>query len=347
MAFRLNKTLLQAVLILSLFTTLPAVPMQAQWGTSVDPFTQGQASIKSDEVGVPAYRIQSDSTNTILGGVRKVRTEKTAGQEYAGVSTFASAGTFNHNQDSGTYGYTIITWDGDNSSNELNPIGLNPTGLVPVNLTANGSDRIHIIGIESDHSGVDLVVTVYSNEDEWSVATIQNIPALSGPQDFQFLFGSDFVEGDGAIGPADFSDVGAITLEINGEDVSMLDLSIDLIAAGGPTAVSLTSFNAAPASGNILLTWETGSETNLQGFNLHRSETTNGAYTQINTSVIQALNHGQPVGASYSWLDEDVVRGETYYYKLEGLEDGGLKSYFGPVSARAVHTVYLPLLVRN
>ncbi len=326
-------------MILVLFLLALAVPTQAQWGTAVDPFETDQDGVVSTSQGTPVYSYQ-DGTD-ILGGEREIKAECTSGSCTNQVFASVNGSLLNHAQGPSVYGYTLVTWDGNDNSTAINYTGLG------VDLASGGADRIHIIGIEADHDGSDLIITIYSDADHWSVASIMNIPEFEVPTDLQLLFNSDFSPGSGADGPADFTNVGAITLEINGRSVNSLDLSIDLIAAGGPTAVSLTSFNAAPASGNILLAWETGSETNLQGFNLHRSETTNGAYSQINTSVIQALNHGQPVGASYSWLDEDVVRGETYYYKLEGLEDGGLTTFFGPVSARAVHTVYLPLLVRE
>lgn len=338
MASHFGNTKQAMILVLCLLAAL-AVPTQAQWGTAVDPFETDQDSIESTSQGTPSYSYQ-DGTD-ILGGEREIKVECTSGSCTNKVYASVNESLLNHSQGVGAYGYTLMTWDGNDNSTAIGYTGLG------VNLTSGGADRIHIIGIEADHDGSDLIITVYSDEDHWSVAGIINIPEFEVPTDLTLLFNSDFSTGSGADGPADFTNVGAITLEINGRSVNSLDMSIDLIAAGGPTAVSLTSFNAAPTSGNILLSWETGSETDLQGFNLHRSETMDGTYSQINTSVIPAENHGQPIGASYSWLDEDVVRGETYYYKLEGLEDGGLTTFFGPVSARAVHTVYLPLLVRN
>ena len=36
-------------------------------------------------------------------------------------------------------------------------------------------------------------------------------------------------------------------------------------------------------------------------------------------------------GGSYSYADADVMPGTTYYYKLEELEVGGAKSWYGPI----------------
>jgi hypothetical protein len=101
------------------------------------------------------------------------------------------------------------------------------------------------------------------------------------------------------------------------------------------TAVGLASFDAMPAGGSVLVTWETAMEINNVGFNLYRGETLDGPYTKLNESLIPSQSPGSSVGAEYVWLDEAVEAGVTYYYKLEDVEVGGKSTFHGPISTSA------------
>jgi hypothetical protein len=103
-------------------------------------------------------------------------------------------------------------------------------------------------------------------------------------------------------------------------------------AEGPPTAVTLAAFTATPVDGNILVEWETAMEIDTVGFNLYRSESPGGPYAKLNNTLIPSQSPGSVFGASYAWLDEDVQGGLTYYYKLEELEVGGGRNWYGPVS---------------
>jgi hypothetical protein len=83
-----------------------------------------------------------------------------------------------------------------------------------------------------------------------------------------------------------------------------------------------------------LVEWETASEVDNAGFNLHRATAGDGPYTKLNDALIPA--EGDPEsGASYTYTDTDVVRGVTYYYMLEDVDIHGVTTLHGPVSARA------------
>jgi hypothetical protein len=102
-----------------------------------------------------------------------------------------------------------------------------------------------------------------------------------------------------------------------------------------PTAVILSSFEAAPTAGSILVTWETAIEIDNVGFNLYRGGSPDGPYVKLNESLIPSQSPGSPFGAEYAWLDEAVELGATYYYKLEDVEVGGKSTFHGPISASA------------
>jgi hypothetical protein len=121
------------------------------------------------------------------------------------------------------------------------------------------------------------------------------------------------------------------------------------VAAPGPiTAITLVSFSASGRDDQVTLDWQTASETDNEGFNLWRAETAAGPYAQINPSLIPA--QGSPdTGASYQYVDGDVLRGQRYYYRLEDVDIHGVSAFHGPVSATAssFQDIYLPLIYKE
>ncbi len=114
-----------------------------------------------------------------------------------------------------------------------------------------------------------------------------------------------------------------------------------------PTAITLLSFTAQPAADHITLAWQTGTEVDNAGFNLHRATAAEGPYTKLNDALIPAK--GDPVsGASYIYTDTDVVKGVTYYYKLEDVDIHGVSTFHGPVVAEpgAIGSIYLPVILK-
>jgi hypothetical protein len=112
-----------------------------------------------------------------------------------------------------------------------------------------------------------------------------------------------------------------------------------------PTAIDLLSFTAEPFADHVTLTWQTGTEVDNAGFNLHRATAADGPYTKLNDALIPA--EGDPEsGASYTYTDTDVVKGVTYYYKLEDVDIHGASTFHGPVSATPgrIRWIYLPLV---
>jgi hypothetical protein len=98
------------------------------------------------------------------------------------------------------------------------------------------------------------------------------------------------------------------------------------------TAVTISSFEAAPQGDDILVTWETASELDNVGFNLYRSETAEGPYTPLNSTLITPQFPGEVMGGYYEWLDTDVQPGVTYFYKLEDIDVKGISTFHGPIS---------------
>ena len=88
-------------------------------------------------------------------------------------------------------------------------------------------------------------------------------------------------------------------------------LSLMLIAGcgGSPAPPSLVQYS-------VTLTW-IDADAVIAGYNVYR-ETTNGTYTQINTSLV----------APHSFVDSDVISGATYQYVVTAVGADGLESIY-------------------
>lgn len=100
----------------------------------------------------------------------------------------------------------------------------------------------------------------------------------------------------------------------------------------GPTAVELSSFTAAWDGDEVQVAWATAQEVDTVGFNLWRSTSPEGGYVQVNDALIPSASPGATMGGSYAYADSDVTPGTTYYYKLEEVEIGGARNWYGPTS---------------
>jgi hypothetical protein len=96
---------------------------------------------------------------------------------------------------------------------------------------------------------------------------------------------------------------------------------------GYPVPVALQRFEALSTNEGILLEWSLSSHSNSGRFFIHRSvEARDGDYVLLADG---------PVGVDeatglYSYLDDDVIAGTLYYYKLELSQLGGESVIFGP-----------------
>jgi hypothetical protein len=99
------------------------------------------------------------------------------------------------------------------------------------------------------------------------------------------------------------------------------------------TPVRLSGFSANATEGGILLEWTSAGSEEFSHFFVHRCiADRNGDYLMLSVDPILGDAGGE---WSYSYLDADVTPGTLYYYKLEGIEDGGGGVFFGPYGAVA------------
>ena len=72
---------------------------------------------------------------------------------------------------------------------------------------------------------------------------------------------------------------------------------------------------------DVNVSWNTETEIDTAGFYLYRSSSPDGEYTLVNKEGELIPSQGNALsGATYTFADENVVPGETYYYLIEEVE---------------------------
>jgi hypothetical protein len=84
--------------------------------------------------------------------------------------------------------------------------------------------------------------------------------------------------------------------------------------------VSNINFNATPVAvtHSVTLSWVASSSTGVVGYNVYRSTVSGGPYTKVNGGLV----------AGTSWIDYNVVAGQTYYYVATSVNSSNTESSF-------------------
>lgn len=72
----------------------------------------------------------------------------------------------------------------------------------------------------------------------------------------------------------------------------------------------------------LTIVWTTESELDIIGFNVYRADSPDGEFTKINNELIPPAVDPF-IGGKHSYVDENVIRGTTYYYQLETVDRNG------------------------
>jgi hypothetical protein len=99
-------------------------------------------------------------------------------------------------------------------------------------------------------------------------------------------------------------------------------------------AVLLAGCTPAWPRSSVTVEWTTASEVDHAGFNLYRSESPAGPWVKLNPQPIPPA--GDPiVGGKYSYVDDTVEPGRTYYYQLEDVALNGATTSHPPIQVTA------------
>ncbi len=158
---------------------------------------------------------------SIIGGYRDVSlVQESATNNFTDASAIALDGSIMLSNGVGYDSTLSIVWDGQDSD----PDNINYFGLGGIDLTQGGELEGLLVNILSNDLNMDITFNVYTDEDEYSTATL-NFAAGGSDINAFFAFDSLFSpSGDnqtafqdaGASG-ADFSNVGAIEMIIGGD----------------------------------------------------------------------------------------------------------------------------------
>ena len=115
-------------------------------------------------------------------------------------------------------------------------------------------------------------------------------------------------------------------------------------------AVTLVDMTAtAQADGTILVEWETATELDTLAFRLYRAHAASGPWTEDSIVDEQPAQGDGVTGATYSFSDDGVGAGRTYYYLLEEADINGTRTKlldFIRSATISLHRIYIPLLTR-
>ncbi len=114
------------------------------------------------------------------------------------------------------------------------------------------------------------------------------------------------------------------------------NITVDGIRIGqswrdAPVPVELTNFTATVVAEQVRLAWSTATETENLGFHLFRSLDVAKDYQQITTELIKGSGSSDRAH-HYSFVDRNVMPGQTYYYKLADVDFAGNLRFHGPIS---------------
>ena len=96
---------------------------------------------------------------------------------------------------------------------------------------------------------------------------------------------------------------------------------------------ALASFDAAPRSRKVMLTWTTDSEINIEAFSVLRADSPEGPFVPIQDLLITAKGSATEK-ASYSLIDKPLRNRRTYYYRLETVDIKGDRTILGSANAQ-------------
>ncbi|ACF14527.1 GLUG domain protein [Chloroherpeton thalassium ATCC 35110] len=94
---------------------------------------------------------------------------------------------------------------------------------------------------------------------------------------------------------------------------SFSEFAIGTTTGDNPLPVEIASFTGSSSASGVTLNWKTASETNNKGFTIYRNENAIASYSTNDALLGQGTKSSE---TSYTFIDSDVLLGETYTYTL-------------------------------
>ena len=93
--------------------------------------------------------------------------------------------------------------------------------------------------------------------------------------------------------------------------------------------VELSLFSAKAYTTKVVLTWQTESEIDNQGFYVLKSDAEEGEFNIISNLIDGAGTSTIP--QNYEYMDDNVIPGQTHWYKLKQVDFSGQFEFYGPL----------------
>ena len=234
--------------------------------------------------------------------------------------------------------YAIVEWSGTNNPPPVqvivpNVVALSQTaaetaitgaGLVPAVTTANDPNVPAGDVISQDPAGgasVDLgsTVGIVVSLGPVSQVIVPNVVALSQTAAETAITGAGLVP---AVTTANDPNVPAgdvISQNPAGGASINLGSTVGIVVSLGPVLAAPTGLSATAGDIQVDLGWTS----NSVGYNVYRSDTDGGPYTQVNASPINVP----------AYIDSGLVNGSTYYYVVTAVDAGSESGYSNQASA--------------
>jgi len=90
---------------------------------------------------------------------------------------------------------------------------------------------------------------------------------------------------------------------------------------------------SSPSGARNTLNWQAGTEEGIFGYLIYRSDKREGPFRRLNERIVRVPHDRQPTH-DYSWVDDAVESGKTYYYYLDAVTVSGVKQRFSGIIDR-------------
>jgi len=209
-----------------------------------DFFTTGQPLLQRTAPGDIGIPIASTIVGPgILGGERDVRVDLISGANGTRISVVIA--TYDHSQDVTVKGTSMVAWDGIDG----NGLVVNPIGLGGVDLTEGGLQDALEVRIVAAEPNAKLVYEVFTNAGNSSKYTL-SLP-VGAVNEVRVIPYSSFAINLGA--GANFTNVGAITMMIDGSAVPSLDVILDTLQTTATLTMTKTDAHFIDVDGDGLV----------------------------------------------------------------------------------------------
>jgi hypothetical protein len=186
----------------------------------IDDFSTDQTVVDITTTGSEYSQV---SGSGILGGERDM--EVTLDSDVA-IAVAITGDDLIYGQLAGSRGTALIVWDGPDDDPTLDPTGLDLTGLGGIDFTDGGLDDRIIIPLVVNNLSAPITLTAYTDDGNSSTATVW-LTGGAPPQTQLTVLFTNFVIAKGT--GADFTNIGAFSLFIDGSSSPGLAVGFDLI----------------------------------------------------------------------------------------------------------------------